>query len=206
MKQKNIILAGVALIILLLLGVGGFMVLNKDKSATSDDSSNTSEDNENVITSIRDALSKSMTLECNYDDSESGTKVQAYIKNGAVRTNITAKDPKSSGSTIIKDKKMYFWNQDGGFMMEIPEISITPTEDDSSSQNSNPEDVIEGIERYKDSCKPAVVSDSLFTPPTDVKFQDFSQMMKMMAPSGAKTSPAMDQKQIEDLMKQYQDR
>lgn len=206
MKQKNIILAGIALVILLLLGVGGFMVLNKDKSATLDDSSNTSEDKGNVITSIRDALSKSMTLECNYEDTENGIKVQAYIKNGAVRTNMTGKDAESSGSTIIKDKKMYFWNQQGGFMMEIPDVSITPTEDDSSSQSSNPEDVIEGIERYKDSCKPAVVSDSLFTPPSDVKFQDFSEMMKMMAPSGAQTSPAMDQKQIEDLMKQYQDR
>lgn len=33
------------------------------------------------------------------------------------------------------------------------------------------------MEKYKDSCKPAVVADSEFTPPTDVTFQDMSKMM-----------------------------
>ena len=73
-------------------------------------------------------------------------------------------------------------------------------------------DMLGAIDKYKDSCKPAVVSDSLFTPPTTVEFTDFSKMMEGLVPAtqggtggvGVGDNPAViDQDQINKLMQQY---
>ena len=53
-------------------------------------------------------------------------------------------------------------------MMDLPD----------GGQNANSADTLAELEKYKDSCKPTVVADSMFVPPADVKFQDLSKMMQ----------------------------
>lgn len=154
-----------------------------------------------VFTSIQDALSKSLSLKCEYTDTN-GIKTTAYIKNGAVRADTTSPNANESGSVIVKDKKMYFWNAQGGFMMEIPDV--TPEPDSSTPKEaSQAENIMKDLDQYKENCKSAVVSDSLFTPPGDVKFTDFSKMLQVPTGTQQQAQPTVDQKQIEELMKQY---
>lgn len=186
MNQKVLI----AIVVLVLLGGAGYMVMSKKGGTPGTSSPSTT--GGNVFTSIKDALSKSLSLECTFTD-EGGRQTKSFIKNGAVRADITAKDPKESGSVIVKSKTMYFWNGKTGFMMQIPEETGAPAQ--AGTKGSEPENanIMESMEKFKDSCKPAVVADSLFTPPTDVTFQDFSKMMQPPAAgSGTNVVPSID--------------
>lgn len=166
----------------------------------------------NVVASIREALAGSQSLQCDFTD-DSGRKIISYVKSGAIRTNITASDPKQSGSVIMKDKKLFYWNGKTGtemsfditaMMNKVTPASSTP----STTQNQNPGDVVAAMEKYKDSCKQAVVDSALFTPPADVKFTDVSSMMQgKVVPSGTVPSgvpSGMTQEQIKALQQKYQ--
>lgn len=183
--NPKLLLIGV--VVLVVVGVGAFMVFG-NKSAGDESASSGS----NAFTSIKDALSKSLSLQCEYTDSEGRSSV-VYIKNGAMRGDITGGGPGESGSMINKDGKMYFWNEEGGYVMTITEGDDMGDYESSDSQSAG-EDFMEEIEEYKESCKPAVVSDSLFTPPSDVQFTDMSQMM----------NGQMSEEEMQRIMEQYQ--
>lgn len=169
-----------------------------------------------AFTSIKDALSKSVSLQCNFTD-EDGRQTETYIKNGAVRANYTAADPDESGSMIMKDKTFYMWNaKNEGWKMQIPESDESGTQAPGQEGQVSWDDTMKAIEKYKESCKPSVVADSLFTPPSTVKFADYSQMMnqyKQIRPTsgagtgtgtGTGTQPGYNQEDIQKMMQQYQ--
>ncbi len=180
--------------VLVLAGVGGYLVMGK-KGANPLSSAT------NSFTSIKDALSKSISLECDYTD-ETGRKVKSWIKNGAVRADVASSNADESGSTIVKDKKMYFWNAKSA-------ISLTLTDEAQKEVNSQAneitkdKEVVNEIEKYKSSCKPAVVSDSLFTPPSNVNFQDMSKLLQV--PSGKGNGvPQVNEQDIQKYIQQAQ--
>lgn len=194
--NSKLIIGIVVVVLLALLGFGAFKFLKKGASTMVPGGSQSG----NVFTSIKDALSKSVSLQCDYSDAN-GIKTTAYIKAGAIRSDTTGKTPEESGSAIIKDKKMYFWNSQGGFTMDFKDTETTaPSTAPSKSGGEKPQDIMNSLEQYKDSCKPAVVSDSLFTPPANVKFQDFSQMFK--TPTGGAGVPAFNEKDIQKYLPQ----
>ena len=128
-----------------------------------------------------------------------GRESKSYIKNGAIRTDYKGKTTEETGSAIITANKMYMWNENNeGFMMDIPQI--TPTEGTTTTPEgiSQRDDVMADLEKYKESCKASVVSDSLFTPPADVTFQDYSQMMQQM-----QQGSGMTEEQVKQYMEQY---
>jgi hypothetical protein len=148
----------------------------------------------NVFTSIKDALSKSVSLECTFSD-ESGRKTTSYIKNGAIRADIVSSIADESGSVILKDNKTYFWNNKGGFVMTVKPDANTAGGNPVQSQGDS---IMKDLEKYKDSCKASVVSDSLFTPPSNVKFTDLSELMK----GGGLPIPSVDMKQYQNSIPQ----
>lgn len=183
-NQKTIVIAAAVVV---LIGAGAFFFLQNK---------NGSSEGTNVVTSIKDALSKSASMECTYTDEE-GRQSKSYIKNGAIRSDYTGVNEEESGSMIVTDKKMYMWNGKEGYMMDIPEVTQSPDQPDASTGDglSQKEEVLEDLEKYKESCKAAVVSDRLFTPPSDVVFQDYSQYMQQGA--------GMTEEQIQQYMNQY---
>ena len=202
----------IIVVILLLAGGAGYYLFAQKSKAPS--SSETAKQNTNVFSSIQEALSKSLSLQCNFTDAQN-RKTTAYIKAGAVRTDIIGNDPSqqyNTASVIIKDKKMYLWDvvKKQGIMMAVKEEqATTPTgsvqpSPTSSSSSQNAGNVMAMLEKYKQDCKPGVVSDSLFTPPTDVAFQDLSKMMvpTTVMPSGVPTG--MNQQDVQKMMQQYQ--
>jgi hypothetical protein len=205
------------IVVLLILGGGGYFLMGKNKTAPASTTMapKASPTSSNMFSSIQDALSKSLSLQCNFSDGKTGIQTIAYLKAGAIRGDVTGKTPDQNSSFIMKDKKMYFWNGKKGMMMAfdpsqmmkaLPSTSPATQKDTGTSQNGT--SMIEQLEKFKESCKPSTVADALFVPPTNVTFQDLSKMM----PSGAmmpKTSPVpsgMSQEQIQQMQKQMMDK
>lgn len=198
----------VAVVVLLLLGAGGYYLYAKSASKMAPAAS-TEQNSGGVFGSIKDALSKSLSLQCAFT-ADDGVPTTAYIKAGAVRVDTNGKTVEQQGSFIMKDKKIYFWQTatKQGTMMSVPEVSVTPTSGSTvkpTAASSEGDNMMAALEKFKNDCKPAVVADSLFTPPADVKFTDFSQMMKQVPsgmPSGYPTG--MSQQDVQKMMQQYQ--
>lgn len=193
------------LVVLFLLGIGGYFFMSS-KGTLPKTPINTGKSN--VFESIQDALSKSLSLKCVYKD-EKGVQTITYIKGGAVRVNMEGiKDNEQPSSIILKDKKMYMWNEISktGFTYTITEPVVTPGTDKAPAVDNKDASVLAGIEKYKDSCKTEVVADSFFVPPVDVKFQDMSafteSLQKQVPTTGAGDQNNVNQDYINELMKQ----
>ena len=178
--MKNLI---IVLVVLVLLGGGGYFYLTRSGTMPKPPGGN-------VFTSIKDALSKSMSLKCVYKD-EQGVETTTYIKGGAVRVMMQGTTDKDQPNNIVmKDKKMYMWSDISktGFVYTIQEPTTPyPTikvekglEPEKTPANQQQESVLESIEKYKDACKAKAVADSMFAIPTDVQFQDMEALQKQM--------------------------
>lgn len=156
--KKVLIIVGILLLLLI-----GVVVYSKQKNNKTPENVTTTN---NVFTSIKDALSKNITLVCDFKD-DSGVSTKSYIKNGAIRIS-------SEGEIIMKDKKMYMWDlkTKQGFVYDVPDQDISSTEANQS------ENYLNMIDKYKDSCKMATVEDSFFIPPSDIKYQDMSKLLE----------------------------
>lgn len=164
----------VAIIIaLLLLGGTGVYLATRHKTPSPVVQTSTS-----TFSSIQDALNRSLSLKCDYMYKDIHTV--AHIKNGQIRSDImSATDPSVAGSVIIKinEKKIFYWNAQGmGFMMDMPDVHVTPT-GPAQGASSPAQNTISSLEQYKQNCKEAQVADSLFLLPTNITFKSASQMM-----------------------------
>lgn len=171
--NKKIVLI-IAFVVIVVLGL--FLFRNnktgQNKFLNSDKSDKT------VISSIKDALSKDLTLTCEFKDDNSGKIIKSFIKNGAVR--ITTDDVNSqSGEIIIKSNKMYMWDKKTktGFVYDIPNEDSDKVGMTGQEINQT-ENYLNMIDKYKDSCKAGIVEDSYFSEPSDVNFQDMSKMIQ----------------------------
>jgi len=203
--------AAIAVVIVIILVLGGFFLLQKNKPSMKS-TSNTSPTvavkptQANAFTSIKDAISKSISLKCEYPNpKDSSVKTTTYIKNGHVRVIASTKNDVEN--VIIKDNKSYSWREgtktgvlmtfDIEAMKETAEkmkATISPSE----KQPDQKEAMMKQIEQYKNSCKQENVADSFFEVPADVKFTDYSEMMKKtMDQSG------MKQEDVQKMMEQY---
>ena len=101
----------IILVLLLLLGGGAYLTFQKGTIPPALPGSNMVPDKSQgggVFDSIKDALTKSLSLECAYQD-EKGVETTTFIKGGAIRvdakTTIEGKDNYSQ--VIFKDRRMY---------------------------------------------------------------------------------------------------
>lgn len=196
----------IVIILLIILG-GGFYLFSQSKKgqpSPKTPSQKGQTQKGDIFSSIKDALSKSLSLECTYKD-EKGIETKTYVKAGAVRVDAKSIKAGSEANSqiIFKDHKMYSWDPatKKGVLFEIPEenLKTTPSVNQPSGDNKG-ENFLAEIEKYKNSCKSAAVSDSLFVPPSDVDFQDLSKMMENVNKPNSEAAPTID---IEQLKKQY---
>ncbi len=158
----------IIVVILLLLGVGAYFVLGNGKNSMMGSAVN-------KITSAKDMLTASVSMHCEYE--ENGMKSKVDIKNGAVRVDSSGTDQEQNGSIILKGKKMYMWHDKEGYVYDIPD-EVDANGNPIGTEATQKEDLMKSLEAYKDACKPGIVSDNLFNPPSDVTFTDMSSMMK----------------------------
>lgn len=198
----------VLVIVILLLAGGGvayYKFAHKDAEP-----SMMGEEHGGVFGSIQEALTKNLSLQCSFSSDE-GVATMAYIKSGAVRVD-TNTGKSDAASMIMKDKKIYYWQvaQKTGTLMTVPSITLTPAPTSTAvkptgTAEDNGQNALTMLEKFKDSCKVMAVADSLFTPPSDVKFTDMSEMMRTMMPSGAPSGvpTGMTQQDVQRMMQQY---
>lgn len=204
------IIAGVVLLLLVIAG-GAFAFMNLTKTAKNTLTANPQEaaptKSSSVFNSIQDIFTnKSLSLSCNFTDAE-GRNTVSYIKNGEIRADVTGKTASQNGSIIVKSNTMYFWNGPQGMMLKFDPSQMMGGAN-GSAQSAQGQAALASLDKYKESCKPAVVDDNLFTPPANVKFQDVSQIMKTL-PSGAAGAnstavPSINPSDYQKMMQQYQ--
>lgn len=192
--MKNILPIAVILLVVLF---GGYYVwkIQKSKStAMAPSVASTSQPQSNVFTSIKDALSKSLSLKCVYPSPDGKGNITSYIKNGAVRVMSLMMGPEGAGSVILKNNTMWIWDETKktGMTLTFNPETTGPT-GGTTTNASEGDKILADIEKYKNYCKVEVVSDSLFMPPTDVRFTDFSGAMQnipTVKPTSIPTVPA----------------
>lgn len=175
--MKNII---PVVVILVLLGVGGYYFMSSGKQPAKIGLPTAP-----VFTSIKDALSKSMSLKCEYPDpTNKGLVITSYIKNGAVRVGNFTMTDKNKGNAIIKNNQMWVWNEGEKTGMLI---SLKTDKTQEQAEKDQQQQTLDEIEKNKQYCKVDVVADSLFNPPADVKFTDFGAAFQNTIISGMPT-------------------
>ncbi len=210
--NRNTVIIG-AIILVLLVSAGGFFLMNQniapaEKAQDAKMAAVSPTQSPKMISSIKEALMGSASFSCSFSD-DAGNTTTSYIKNGMVRSDTIAQDPKQSGSVLLRDKKMYYWNGDKtGFMSELPEdydqgTMPTGSKPSASQGSAQQKAMMENLEKYKESCKETNVADITFAVPTDVNFTDYSRMMKSAGGKAMGAEPTIDQKQIQQMMKQY---
>lgn len=196
--NRNVIIV-ILVIVLLLLGVGGYFFLkNSHTTSNGQDSGSMMESSPkgepSSMKSLKDLLTAGTSQKCTFSEDKGTTSVNGttYISGGKIRSDYgsTASGVTTNGHMITDGKTSYVWmdGQSTGYMMAIPSPSTDNNSGDTSSSNSG-SSASQGIDPNKQmnySCSGWSADASLFTPPANVKFSDFSKMMA--APSGSANS------------------
>jgi hypothetical protein len=173
MKTNNLVI----ILIVVLIAAGGIFFISQRKPVTQPNQNSnpvsenkTEEKKTGLFQSIKDAISKSMSLKCEYTDEKS--KMIVYIKGTMIRFD-GAWRGQNNGTTIMKNNKIWSWNSD-----KKEGIIIPMQENKDNKQGVNSEQFINDLETQKQHCQVTVVSDSLFKPPADIKFNDLSKLFE----------------------------
>lgn len=131
-----------------------------------------------IVESIKEMVTKNINLKCTYEIPEGG-KVITYLKGkDKIRSTVESKGRKNE--VLFLNGKMYSWDDESkqGITMTIKDLP-QPTPGQKITVE-NPENYIEQMEKMKASCKQENFSESIFQPPTDIKFQDLDKLQEMM--------------------------
>lgn len=194
LKQKQLMVA-IAVTILLLLGIGGYFLFSKNQTVPAQNqTSNTTSGQESgsAMNSLVDLLAGGGNVTCNFDvpsdENGNSSKGTVYISNGNMRGDFeTTQDGKITNMSMIrKGNDNYVWG-DG---METG-IKMTLSPEDLKTETNEASKYVDLNKKADYRCNPWGVDQSKLTPPSNVKFTDFSKMMeettKMMKEKG--TSP-----------------
>lgn len=193
LKQKQLMVA-IAVIILLLLGVGGYFLFSKNQLPSQNQTSNTTSGQENgsAMNSLVDLLAGGGNVTCNFDvpsdENGNSSKGTVYISNGNMRGDFqTTQDGKvTSMSMIRKGNDNYVW---GDGMETGMKMTLSP--EDLKGKTNEASKYVDLNKKVDYRCNPWGVDSSKFNPPSNIRFTDFSKMMeettKMMKEKG--TSP-----------------
>lgn len=189
--NKNLPLIVIALVLLVGIGGAGYMLMQQNASQQSGIVTSPSTSQENVPATsqktLKDLLASGVAQKCTYSDKMDEVDVQgtSYMMNGKMRGDI---DTTVNGKTImmhmiLDGKTMYNWMEDAktGLMMTVDTDKTEAQISGTAKVSQAPVDINKVID-YK--CEPWSADSSMFTPPTAVKFTDYSAMMQ-----GGKTTP-----------------
>lgn len=184
--SKTVLIALIAGVIVIGAGAAYFATQKDDKTSnsTTETTTNASESTSPSTTksNVASFLSGSETKECSYSTSSEGAEINGtmYFSGGQMRHNYSSnKDGKSqSGSMIITKEAQYVWDNDTLKGVKFAFSPDTPTSSDQPSGNSS-----QGVDvnkEYDFSCKDWAVDESYFTPPSNVKIQDLSNLQNQI--------------------------
>lgn len=183
------------ILILALLGGAGYFLMGK-KTAPANQAESIplpQEKTGGVINSIKDAMMGMQPIECVYADEE-GNQIMARVKGENMRVSgYAASETGAKGNALIKGNTMYIWEEGAASGM-----MLTYDKEAAAGQEGNKKDeMVQNLDKYKDSCKSGGFSDSVFEVPGDVKFTTNN----VGTNNGAGQIPS--QTDLEKMMEQY---
>lgn len=190
MNNKPVLIIAIVLV-LALLG-GGAYVMTAGKAGSSESTAAGNQAGKktadgNVPKTLRELLAAGVAQKCTFRSTEDvAVEGTTYVSGGKVRSDYTTsvEGNTMSGHMIADGTTSYIWmdGQQQGFTMtfnasdtDIPENTQTP------GATKAPQQGLDANQAMDYSCSPWVVDGSLFTPPAEITFTDFSSMM----PTGA---------------------
>lgn len=185
MKKNLPIIIVLVVVALVILAVGGWYFLSKGGQAPGMPSEGgqgilvPQEEGQGFTGKLKDALTLGQSMKCTWsqDADNFGT---AYIKDEKVRTDVTT-DGKAAHSIMV-DNCTWVWEEG---KTEGMKMCYEPTEMEAMEEEVTEMGGMEEIpEEYSYqapdidyTCQPAVVSDSMFNPPSGVNFINPQEMM-----------------------------
>lgn len=180
----------VPVIIIVLALVAGYFFYTKSKGGVVSEVGKVS----SGVKTLGELISSGVPQKCSVSETdESGSKTEGttYVASGKVRADFTSTTSgKATVSHMISDgKTSYIWSDDSkdGIKTTIQPgaspSSVPTTETTSQTSSSTGTDL---SQKGNYNCSAWLPDSSVFSPPGDIKFSDFSEMMKVTTP----TSPA----------------
>lgn len=180
LKQKQLVIAA-AVVILLVLGLGGFFLFSKNQTpSTQNQTSNTtSGQGQSAMNSLADLLTGGQNVTCEFnspvDENGYSGKGTVYMSSGNMRGDFenTQNGKTTKMSMIRKGNDNFIW----GDSMETG-IKMTLSPEDLKSETNEASKYVDLNQKADYKCNPWGVDQSKFNPPSDIKFTDFSKMME----------------------------
>ena len=176
----------ITIFVLLIVGVGAFMMMQKPQPQITKQSANTNtpqtansgqETATTQLTTLKNLMTTGGTQKCTYIDSATGSSGSMYIEGGKMRGDfMSSVNGSQTGSHMISDGQyVYVWTDtnDSGFKM-----SVSAMEEGKSQTNSTAQQYVDMNKKIEYSCAAWSADASMFTVPADKKFQDMSVMMQ----------------------------
>jgi hypothetical protein len=184
--MKNIGIAIGVIILILILGAGGFLFMKYSKAPNMPQTQSTNTqtekptNNSSTSDSILSLLSGGKTVNCSiiYPDSKGTGSI--FVSDKKFASDFTTKDSsgKESTSHMVSDGTfMYIWSQ------TMPSgIKVNLATAKSLTQNSAISKSFDVNQKVGLNCSPWLPDNSKFTVPTNIKFQDMSELLKQVQP------------------------
>jgi len=171
MNKKLLIIGGIILVV----AIGGYLLLNKGTNPLSQTSS--PQNAEQAANMMMNAFEGSGSVKCTYEN-ENGSAI-TYIKNGMVRVESSGSEEGKNRNVIMKNDTLWTWETGSseGFMMK----NVSQNQDDPNvpeEDKMTAEKIRNEINQNQAQCMNGNIVDSMFDPPANVVFKDFSAMME----------------------------
>lgn len=195
-KQIGIV---IALVVLGLIGIVGYKQFNKSAAAPTQDTSNSSQTtigsgeamNKGSIKSLF-GQGKNVSCTIDYPDSQvqDGT---VYVSGSKMRGDFSMMtDGKTADSHMINDGTyIYSWSS---VSAQGTKMKVETVEEASQEVNTEQKQNVDLDTEVDYKCAPWSVDNSLFVPPANVQFVDFSESMKQIQKSACDQIPDPDAK------------
>jgi hypothetical protein len=126
------------------------------------------------FTTIKDAVSKSISFVCDYTDPDNSQQELIYIKGQVIGLRPGANSPQKDVAGLIRENKVYFWNtadKTPGLVIDLTKITDDSDVTIAGSKVRSVEDAYNALEPYKQNCRITDDKD-VFLLPTGVVFKE----------------------------------
>lgn len=172
------VLVAIAIVALLLIGIGAYLMSQKKSATTTSNTPNTQVTQtppKDTTPDFVKAMQGTGSVKCTYTNSDITTTT--YIKDGKVRAESVVKGV--TNNSIMVNKVVYLWmnNAKTGYMIDTSAVTTTVTPPAGGQNYKSIDSLKSELETYKPQCSTETIADSLFDKPAGVTFTDMSKLM-----------------------------